>query len=296
MLYYCDYDEPVFRPPAEANSLIIQATIGCSQNSCRFCGMYKMKRFRIRPVQDIFHELECIPIQQRHWVQRIFLADGDALVYPQDGLITILDALAVHFPNLKRIGVYASPKSLQSKSKKELALLREKKLRTLYVGLESGDDMTLANINKGFSADEMMRLCLRAHQEGFRLSITAILGLAGHERSHEHASATAEWVTEVSPKYFSLLTLIRGGNDHFLSTISPLSNGKVIEEALQLVQQLNPTGTILRSNHVSNVLLLSGRYPKDRKTIIEQAEKALGDAKKDLQWFESMEETNNNFL
>ena len=147
------YVEPLFRPPSEARSLIFQITVGCSQNHCTFCGMYKMKRFRIRPVEEILEEIAAIPRHYRQHIDRVFLADGDALVYPFAGLVTILESLAATFPGLTRVGAYASPNSLTTKSPAELALLREKSLRILYFGLESGDDATLTAINKGFTAD-----------------------------------------------------------------------------------------------------------------------------------------------
>ncbi len=285
MFYYFDYEEPVFRPPSEANSLILQATIGCSQNSCGFCGMYKMKRFRHRPVKELLADIDAVPRHHREYVQRVFLADGDALVYPQVGLVEILDALAAAFPKLNRVGIYASPNSLTTKSVEELAVLREKKLRILYFGLESGDAETLKLARKGFDPSEMLAQCRKAQEAGMKLSVTAILGLAGRERSREHAVATAQWINELSPEYFSLLTMFRRHNDAYFTSIRPLSNGEVIEEALTIVRHLNPKKTILRSNHVSNILNLAGSYPKDRDRIIVQAESALAEARRHQEWF-----------
>ncbi len=225
MLYYFDYEEPVFRPPSEARSLIIQATVGCSQNDCGFCGMYKMKRFRIRPVEDILAEIKLIPAQHRAHVQRVFLADGDALVYPQAGLVKILDELAVAFPGLTRVGIYASPNSLTTKTVAELKVLRQKKVRILYFGLESGDAVTLKLVRKGYAPDQMLALCRKAQEAGIKLSVTAILGLAGRKRSGEHAIATADWINALSPEYFSLLTMFRRHNDAYFQAIEPLSNG-----------------------------------------------------------------------
>ncbi len=146
------YIEPLFRPPSEARSLIFQITIGCSQNQCRFCGMYKGKNFRIRPLHEILAEIAGIPAQYHPRIDRVFLADGDALVYPYDDLCTILDALAATFPGLTRVSSYASPNSLTTKSAEQLALLRAKRLKILYFGLESGDDATLLAVNKGFAS------------------------------------------------------------------------------------------------------------------------------------------------
>jgi radical SAM superfamily enzyme YgiQ (UPF0313 family) len=283
-MYYFDYAEPVFRPPSEARSLIFQITIGCSQNHCRFCGMYKMKQFRIRPVEEIAAEIAAVPAQHRSFYQRIFLADGDALVYPQQQLLQILDLLAENFPNLTRIGAYASPNSLTTKNVAELTALKAKKLRILYFGLESGDPETLALVNKGFAPQQMLELCQQAQKAGLKLSVTGILGLAGQQRSAEHAAATADWINRLSPQYFSLLTMFKRHNDDYFSQIRPLTNIEVIEEALAIVQQLNPKKCILRSNHVSNILNLAGSYPKDREKIIQQAEAALVEARRHPQW------------
>jgi radical SAM superfamily enzyme YgiQ (UPF0313 family) len=226
--------------------------------------MYKMKQFRIRPVAEILAEIAEIPTRYRAQVDRVFLADGDALVYPMAGLVTILDALAAAFPSLTRVGSYASPNSLTSKSLAELTLLREKRLRILYFGLESGDDPTLLQIRKGFDSAEMAELALKGREAGMKLSVTAILGLAGRERSLDHARATAAWVNRVSPEYFSLLTLFHRHNDDFVRSLSQCTRRELMLEARELLILLNPVRTILRSNHVSNFLELAGSYPKDR--------------------------------
>ena len=285
MYNYFHYDQPLYRPPSEGRSQIFQITLGCSQNNCSFCGMYKTKHFKIRPVSEIKAEIDSIPTAYRGHIQRVFLADGDALIYPQAGLIEILDLLAENFPGLTRVAIYASPNSLKSKSVEELTLLREKKLRILYFGLESGDDVTLSAVKKGFSPAEMLTLCRKAQDAGMKLSVTAILGLAGQERSLEHARATARWITELSPEFFSLLTMFARHNDDFLRSITMQTNGGIIEEALEIVHHLSPQKTILRSNHVSNILNLAGSYPKDRERIIALAEQALVQAKLHPVWF-----------
>jgi len=285
MYDYFPYDYPLYRPPSEAYSQIFQITLGCSQNHCTFCGMYKTKQFKLRSVAEIKAEIERIPASHRAQTKKVFLADGDALIYPQAGLVEILDFLIENFPNLTRVGIYASPNSLKGKSVEELTLLREKKLRILYFGLESGDEQTLSAINKGFSPAVMLDLCRKAQQAGMKLSVTAILGLAGQERSLEHAQATAQWVTELSPAYFSLLTMFRRHNDDFLRSITLQTNGGILAETLEIVRHLAPQKTILRSNHVSNIMNLAGSYPKDREKIIALAEGALAQAKQHTDWF-----------
>lgn len=273
------YVEPLFRPPSEARSLIFQITIGCSQNSCTFCGMYKEKRFRIRPVAEIIEEIKSIPEIYRPRIDRVFLADGDAIVYPLAGLVEILDRLAATFPNLTRVGAYASPASLTTKSLEELTILRGKRLRILYFGLESGEDETLLRINKGFSAEVMAQQALKARTAGMKLSVTAILGLAGRGRSLSHARATAAWVNQVNPEYFSLLTLFHRHNDDFVRTLEQCTRRELLLEARELLTHLHPGRTILRSNHVSNFLNLAGSYPKDRERLVADVDAAMDAAK-----------------
>ncbi len=269
------YVEPLFRPPSEARSLIFQITVGCSQNGCTFCGMYKGKRFRVRPVEEIVAEIAAIPPHYRPHVDRVFLADGDALVYPFAGLVTILDALAATFPRLTRVGSYASPNSLTTKTPAELELLREKRLRILYFGLESGDAETLARINKGFTPGEMADQALKARAAGMKLSVTAILGLAGKGGSLAHARATAAWVNRVNPEYFSLLTLFHRHNEEFVRTLEQCTRRELMLEARELLACLHPSRTILRSNHVSNFLDLAGSYPRDRERLVAEVDAAL---------------------
>lgn len=273
-----DYVEPVFRPPSEARSLIFQITVGCSQNSCTFCGMYKMKAFRVRPVDEILGEIASLPERYRPGIDRVFLADGDALVYPQDGLMTLLDALATSFPRLNRVAAYASPNSLRTKTREQLLALRAKKLRILYFGLESGLDETLAAVRKGFTAAEMAEQALKARDAGIKLSVTAILGLAGRDSSLKHARATAAWVNRVNPEYFSLLTLFHRHNEEFVGTLKQCTCRQLMGEARELLTHLNPHHTILRSNHVSNFLNLAGSYPKDRQRLIEDVDAAMAEA------------------
>jgi hypothetical protein len=269
------YVEPLFRPPSEARSLIFQITIGCSQNSCAFCGMYKGKSFRVRPLPEIIEEIAGIPEIYRKAVNRVFLADGDALVYPYEGLVSILDALSARFPRLARVGAYASPASLKTKNPQQLETLREKRLRILYFGLESGDDETLRMISKGFGADEMAELALKARSAGMKLSVTAILGLAGRIRSLVHAENTAFWINRVNPEYFSLLTLFHRHNEEFVRSVDQCTRRDLMLETREMLSKMNPAFTILRSNHVSNFLNLEGSYPKDRERLVRDVDAAL---------------------
>ena len=280
-----DYDEPVFRPPSEADSLIVQLTLGCSHNRCVFCPMYKSKRFRLRPVTDIARELAALPSRFREQTRRVFIADGDALTAPMGHLVELLDLLAVALPALTRVGIYASPASLRGKTVAELALLRDKRLRILYFGLESGDDATLASMRKGATAAEMLTLCDQAQAAGLKLSVTAILGLGGQQRSRQHAEATGAWVSQLSPAYFSLLTLIPSPELAALAGFTPLTNGGVLEEIALLLPTLQPQRTILRSNHGSNLLQLAGNLPRDRERLIAECAQALTAARRHPDWY-----------
>lgn len=275
MYHLLPYEEPLFRPPSEAGSLIFQITFGCSRNCCTFCGMYKGKPFRIKPLKQILQEIATIPPNIRSRINRVFLADGDALVYPFDELRHILDALNATFPGLARVGSYASPASLTTKDASQMEQLRLRKLRILYFGLESGDNATLAAVNKGYSADEMADMAAMARQAGMKLSVTAILGLAGKTRSLVHACATATWINRVNPEYFSLLTLFDRHNEVFVQSLDRCTYRELMLEARELVACLQPERTILRSNHVSNFLNLAGSYPKDRERLIADVDAAL---------------------
>jgi len=240
--------------------------------------MYKGKSFRVKPLPEIIGEIAGIPEIYRQTVNRVFLADGDALVYPFEGLVSILDALSARFPRLARVGAYASPASLGTKDSQQLETLREKRLRILYFGLESGDDETLSTIRKGFSADEMAELAIKARNAGMKLSVTAILGLAGRSRSLMHAEKTANWVNRVNPEYFSLLTLFHRHNEEFVRSIEQCTHRELMLEARELLSKMNPAFTILRSNHVSNFLNLEGSYPKDRERLVSDVDAAMARA------------------
>ena len=226
-------------------------------------------------MEEIISEIAAIPKRYIPTIDRVFIADGDALVYSFEGLVTLLDEMASAFPRLTRIGSYASPNSLMTKSLDQLAVLREKKLRILYFGLESGEDVTLAQIRKGFTAEEMAQQAIKARTAGMKLSVTAILGLAGRDRSLEHARSTAAWINRVNPEYFSLLTLFHRHNEEFVRSLKQCTRRELMLETRELLSNLNPGRTILRSNHVSNFLNLAGSYPKDRERLIADLDAAL---------------------
>ncbi|MDO4573563.1 MAG: radical SAM protein, partial [Clostridia bacterium] len=245
---YDFYEGRVFRPPSEAYSLIVQSTIGCSHNGCRFCEMYREKRFRIRPLEDVLNDLR----RARGFTAqaaRIFFADGDAFIRRADEQAELLRQTRRIFPECERISMYASPGSILIKSDEELCALCAAGAELLYLGLESGDDALLQAVNKGATAEEIITAAKRAAAAGFQLSVTAISGLAGAEGSMAHAEATAEAVSAMKPAYFSLLTLmLEPGSemyeDYRAGRFAPLSARAILEETRRFLERVDSEGTV----------------------------------------------------
>jgi radical SAM superfamily enzyme YgiQ (UPF0313 family) len=276
-----NYDMPLFRPPSEANSLIIQATIGCSHNRCQFCAMYKMKSFRIRS----FAEIEAdINDAARVWpdATRIFLADGDALVIKTKVLLKIFNLLHSKFPLLERITLYANPSNLLIKSEDELRQLKENGLQILYYGVESGDDELLERIDKGATTGQMIEGCRKATNAGLDLSLTVLLGLGGKSGSQKHIRETAEVCSKIDPRYIGALTLMLGPfEETFAKNVGggwqPIDIKESLQELRLLVENLDVSNCIFRSNHASNYLPIGGTLPQDRDQMLELIDRATVD-------------------
>ncbi|MCS7144326.1 MAG: B12-binding domain-containing radical SAM protein [Archaeoglobaceae archaeon] len=271
------YDEPVFRPPSEAYSLIIQATIGCSWNKCTFCGMYKMKDFRIRDIEEVKEDLR---IAKKFYgnIDRIFLADGNALTADTDYLLEIAN-YANRLFKLDRISCYANPMDLLEKSKEELIQLRKAGIKLLYVGIESGDDEILKRIRKGATAEEMFEACQKAHECGFELSVTVLTGIGGRERMKENAIYTAKLLNRIQPKYTGVLTYMPVPNTALYVKIErgefALPNAvENLQELRMLVENLEAK-TIFRCNHASNYLPIKGNMPEDKLKVLKMIDYAL---------------------
>jgi radical SAM superfamily enzyme YgiQ (UPF0313 family) len=273
------YDEPVFRPPSEARSLILQATLGCSHNGCLFCGMYKMKRFRARKHEDFERDaLECARLTPG--ARRIFLADGDALVLKTDRLISILRLLYANFPALERVTCYANPSNLLQKSEAELKQLREEGLSTLYYGIESGNDEILKKVDKGATRAEIIEGGLKALAAGLPVSATVLLGLGGAKKSEEHMLDTASLCSELNPTYLSALTLMLGPLEGFYKQAMGLDFqfvGKIgmLKELKLLVENIEAKDCVFRTNHASNYLPLKGVLSRDRDKLTGAIDTAL---------------------
>jgi radical SAM superfamily enzyme YgiQ (UPF0313 family) len=269
------YDYPLYRPPSEANSLIIQATLGCSHNKCSFCNMYKSKKFTIKSLEDIKRDIDYFG-QIYSNVERIFLADGDALIIPTKELKEILSYINVIFTECNRITLYGSPKSISDKSLEELLELKKLGLSMIYMGVESGSDEVLKDINKGVSGQEIIKAAKKVKEAGILLSVTVIAGIGGKERSKTHAIKTGEIISEIAPDYLGVLTLmVEEETDLFNRIINKefhlLSDKEILSETKLLIENINVTETVVfRCNHASNYISLRGNLPKDKDKLLNQ--------------------------
>jgi radical SAM superfamily enzyme YgiQ (UPF0313 family) len=274
------YHGAVIRPPSEASSLIVQVTYGCSNNTCDFCGTYLDKPFAVRPFDEVVDDVLNLPSTVRTRVDRVFLADGDALALSPRKLHDILDLLHRALPNLERVSSYANARNLLAKSVEDLASLRDHGLTLLYLGLESGDDRTLADVHKGMTVAEQIDGCRRATEAGIALSVTAILGLAGAERSLEHGAATGRALSAIDPQYIGVLTLMLTPGTAMERRVAsgelvlPDSLG-MLRELREIVADLDVSDCLFRSNHASNYLPVGGRLPRDKAAILASLDKVL---------------------
>ena len=275
-----EYDGLIIRPPSEADSLILQYTVGCSHNRCIFCPAYKRKQYRIRSLAEMEQEvLECVPVFGE--TRRIFLADGDALAAPQQELLSLFEIFRTHFTRLQRIGMYANAKSILAKSTEELERLCSLGLGILYLGIESGDDELLAWMQKGATAAEIKAAGLRVKAAGIKLSVTVLLGIGGKSRSRAHAEATGRLLTQIDPDYVGALTtmVVPGTPLHRLEQAGEFSVPGPFEILAELADMLELTEMhgLFFSNHASNYLPLRIRMPSDRGKAIEILRQAVQD-------------------
>lgn len=278
------YVEPVYRPPSEAGSYLLQATVGCSWNHCTYCAMYREKTYHVRPVGEILEDIAMAGRAYGDAVRKVFVLDGDALAMVLDVWEPVLQALAATFPKLRRVSCYATALNLLEKSPAELERLRALGLKRLYIGPESGDDVTLKRIAKGATAADHVQAAAKARAAGLKQSVIFLLGAGGVERSVEHATASARLATVMDPDYLSALTLmlvpttpiqrLAARGEFELPGVDALLN-----ELRILVAEAKPTETIFRSNHASNYLPIGGRLPRDRDAILEQIDAARAGAR-----------------
>ncbi len=288
------YVEPVFRPPSEANSLLIQASVGCSWNHCTYCAMYRTKQFSIRPVDEIVADVADAGRVYGERVRKVFILDGDALGMAMDVWEPVLEALRATFPRLRRVSCYATARNLLEKSPAELCRLRELGLKLLYIGPESGDDETLKQIAKGATSAEHVEAGQRARAAGLKQSLIFLLGAGGVARSAEHASASARLAGAMDPEYLSALTLmlVPGTPAYELAERGefelPAVTG-LLSELRVIVAESDVTEMIFRSNHASNYLPIGGRLPRDREGILQQIDAALaGEIRTREEWMRGL--------
>jgi radical SAM superfamily enzyme YgiQ (UPF0313 family) len=264
------YSEPLFRPPAEADSLIVQVTDGCAYNRCLFCPMYKGKNFRIHSPIEIDNHLVSLRTVFEPDQPRVFLADGDAMVLETPVLLDIMAQIRSSFPAVRRFSAYGSVFSLAGKTKDDLLKLKISGLRVIYLGIESGDEETLRKMGKYMEPRLMVEICRRIVETGLNLSVMVVIGLGGRSRSRLHAAASAKLVNEIAPSHTSLLNLLLAhtplAND---PDYSDFGLADYFAEVATFVSRIE-CRTIFRANHASNPLALAGVLPRDRDSILDQ--------------------------
>ena len=273
------YIEPVFRPPSEAHSLILPVTNGCSWNKCTFCEMYtqEQKKFRARDEAQVLDEIRLTG--ERMIVQRVFLADGDALVLPTRRLLTILQAIRTHMPEVQRVSSYCLPRNLRKKSVDELKELADAGLRMAYVGCESGDDEVLARVNKGETYESSLSALDKLGQAGITRSVMILNGLGGTSLSEQHADNSARLMNESQPEFLSTLVVsFPTGEARFregFADFRPLGQQQLFVEVERLLQRLELRDTVFRSDHASNYLVLKGTLGADKQRLLAQVRQAI---------------------
>lgn len=271
------YSMPLYRPPSEARSLIIQVTEGCSHNKCRFCYMYKCKQFRLKSKEEIMEHVKELKSYYRD-AERIFLADGNVLCLKTEKILELLDYIKKEFPNVKRISSYSGPLDLLRKTEEELTTIHEAGLELLYMGVESGSDNVLSFMEKGVNQTEMTLAGQKAIKAGFKLSCMIISGLGGKELMQEHAVESAKVISAINPHYFSLLRLvveeeseladdIRQGKFHLLTPL------EVLDENIIMLENMELEDCIFRANHVSNHVNQAGILNKDKEELVKRLKK-----------------------
>ncbi len=274
-----NYEGMVYRPPSEAYSLIVQATVGCSHNNCTFCSMYKKDKFKIKSLDLIKEDL----LEARQFyreVKRIFIADGDALAMKHEDLVEVCRTINELFPECERIGIYGSPNSILRKSLEELKELKDLGIGIVYLGVESGNKEILKNIKKGVTREEMVEAGKKIKESGIKLSITLISGIGGRKLTKDHALDSAKIINEIEPDYAGLLTLmVMPGTELYedveAGSFELLDPREVLLETRLMVENIGASGVVFRSNHASNYIQLAGTFMEDKDKILGQIDLGL---------------------
>jgi radical SAM superfamily enzyme YgiQ (UPF0313 family) len=273
------YEGNIIRPPSEANSILLQITVGCSRNKCTFCGVYKGERFRIKSDSVIMEDIAFASNHCRRQ-RRVFLCDGDALIVPQKRLMNILMEIEQQLPWVTRVGAYANCKSLKMKTLDELKALKAHGLGILYMGLETGDDVTLKKINKGATSEEMIQMGIKARAAEMKLSITVLLGIAGKKRSQVHARETGRVLSAINPEYVGALTLMLIPGTPLYQDCADgkfflLKPDEMLNELKNMIVATELTRGLFHANHASNYLPIKARLPKDKAATLRLIDEAL---------------------
>lgn len=275
------YIEPLFRPPSEADSLILQVTNGCSWNQCSFCEMYTQpqKKFKPRPEAEVLAEIQRCG-ESLQGVRRIFLADGDAMVLSFRRLEAILQAIRTHLPSVSRVSSYCLPQNIANKTPEQLQTLRQLGLSLVYIGAESGDDRVLQKVQKSETFASTRDAILKLKAAGIKTSVMIINGLGGKQYSEQHALASAELINVTQPEYLATLALFfRDGEQRFTEAFGenyrPCSTLDLFTEMQTFIQHLELKQTIFRSDHISNNLVLKGVLGKDKAKLLAQIQQAV---------------------
>ncbi len=287
------YEGYCIRPPSEAYSILLQVTLGCSHNKCTFCGSYKDKKFTIKDDEIILSDILFASKYMKRQ-DRVFLMDGDALVIPQKRLMWILDRIKEHLPWVRRVGAYANTKSIRMKSLEDLIELRENGLGILYLGVETGDDELRKKINKGSSSRTCIEMGRKVKEAGMKVSVTVLLGIAGRERSLEHARATGELLSAMDPNYVGALTvmLIPGTplHEEYRRGEFQLPNEKeLLIELREMIAHTHLSRGLFYSNHASNYLPVKAKLPKGKQEALDLIDAALrGDIGLRPEWMRAL--------
>ena len=273
------YEGNVFRPPSEANSILLQVTTGCSHNKCTFCGMYKEQKFKIKSQETVLQDIQ-FAAKNCTRQNRLFLCDGDTLSISHKRLVTILENIRSQLPWVKRVGTYANTKSIYHKSDEELQELRNLGLKIAYMGLETGDDVTLKKIHKGSDAQRMIDMGKKIRKAGIKLSITVLLGIAGKKRSHIHAKETGRVLSAIDPEYVGALSLMLTPNtplfhDYQQGAFTLLEPLEMLQEIGIMIENTHLSGGYFHANHASNYLPIKAHLPGDKEATLKLIHAAL---------------------
>jgi len=297
------YVGTIYRPPGEWKSYLLQCTVGCSHNACTFCGSYRGKKYYVRPLEEIFEDIEMAKehfskmygfYSQVPLVNRVFLCDGDAIAMDTEDLLKILKKLKEAFPLLERVTTYAGPRCTLNKTPEELKMLCDAGLTRAYLGVETGWDALLKKVNKGVSADEMLEAGLKLKAAGMDLWVMVILGLAGQDGSKTHIEETIKMMNVMKPRHLSALTYTPSKgtplyNDVKAGRFTCITPEQALQETKWLVEGLDIDPLHFTANHASNYLPIKGGLPEDREHFLSLLQGALdGEVSYRTEWSKIM--------